>query len=481
MVIALVVASFVGSLYSLTKNQASAFYLPQYRMWELGTGALLAIASVLGRPSRAPPGSLARRCRFLCGPRTCAWLRVIAWRTRSFPGFFAWAPVAGALLLIAAGPRALVNRRALAHPVLVFVGVISYPLYLWHWPLLSFAHILGLGSDTAVVATALLAAAALAVATFLYIEKPIRRLGAPTSAPALVVLTLMIAGAGMLAHHGRLLPQFNAPEYREIETALADWGYPDGLQKAQGEPGARYFRAGQPQGATLFFGDSNVEQYWPRVQRLREQSPQPVLFVTIGGCAPIPGVETSADALCAGFGERAARLAADPSVGALVIFGAWSSYFGSSAHKFRGAPLEPGSAAWDGAFEALGQTLRAFTSRGKPAWLVLGIPKHEKLAIVTSVRRSLSGAVALQPLEVARSAVDTGWSPIRQRLVATAHAAGAHVIDPMDSLCGSRTRPGRTPDGRTIYKDAGHLRASYVREHAVFIDQTLGMTTGSIR
>lgn len=224
--------------------------------------------------------------------------------------------------------------------------------------------------------------------------------------------------------------------------------------------------------------DSNVEQYWPRVQRLREQSPQPVL---IGGCAPIPGVETSAHSRCAGFGARAARLAADPSVGALVISGAWFSYFGSSAHKFLGAPLEPGSAAWDGAFEALGQTLRAFTSRGKPAWLVLGTPKHEKLATVTSVRRSLSGEVVLQPLEVARSTVDAGWSPIRQRLVATARAAGAHVIDPMDSLCDSRTCPGRTADGRAIYKDAGHLPASYVREHAAFIDQTLGMTTGSIR
>ena len=60
-VTALVVASFVGSLYALSKNQASAFYLPQYRMWELGTGALLAIATLYwGGQVARHPGSLAR-------------------------------------------------------------------------------------------------------------------------------------------------------------------------------------------------------------------------------------------------------------------------------------------------------------------------------------------------------------------------------------------------------------------------------------
>ena len=52
-------------------------------------------------------------------------------------------PVVGTLALIAAGPANPINRLVLSNPVAVFVGKISYPLYLWHWPLLSFFFIIG--------------------------------------------------------------------------------------------------------------------------------------------------------------------------------------------------------------------------------------------------------------------------------------------------------------------------------------------------
>ena len=63
-------------------------------------------------------------------------------QTRVFPGLWVLLPVAGTALLIAVGPRAWINRSILSLPPIVWVGLISYPLYLWHWPLLSFAHIL---------------------------------------------------------------------------------------------------------------------------------------------------------------------------------------------------------------------------------------------------------------------------------------------------------------------------------------------------
>jgi hypothetical protein len=70
---------------------------------------------------------------------------------------------------------------------------------------------------------------------------------------------------------------------------------------------------------------------------------------------------------------------------------------------------------------------------------------------------------------------------MRGALRAVAENNGARVIDPLDTLCDRRLCPGTTTDGRAIYKDISHLRASYVRDHATFIDQTLGATTGSIR
>ena len=61
--------------------------------------------------------------------------------TRVFPGLWVLLPVGGTFLLLVAGQRAWVNRAILSQPIVVFIGLISYPLYLWHWPLLSFAHI----------------------------------------------------------------------------------------------------------------------------------------------------------------------------------------------------------------------------------------------------------------------------------------------------------------------------------------------------
>lgn len=63
-----------------------------------------------------------------------------------FPGWLALLPVAGAAAVILAGPEATVNRLVFSNRAVVFVGLISYPLYLWHWPLISYANIIRLGN-----------------------------------------------------------------------------------------------------------------------------------------------------------------------------------------------------------------------------------------------------------------------------------------------------------------------------------------------
>ena len=58
-----------------------------------------------------------------------------------FPGWWALLPCCGTFLVVSAGPNAWLNRRVLSNRLLVGIGLISYPLYLWHWSLLSFARI----------------------------------------------------------------------------------------------------------------------------------------------------------------------------------------------------------------------------------------------------------------------------------------------------------------------------------------------------
>ena len=87
--------------------------------------------------------------------------------TRVFPGLWVMLPVGGTALLIVAGRRAWVNRAILSQPLVVWIGLISYPLYLWHWPLLSFARIVEGGVPSASLRLALLGASVgLAWATY---------------------------------------------------------------------------------------------------------------------------------------------------------------------------------------------------------------------------------------------------------------------------------------------------------------------------
>ncbi|MBJ7257869.1 MAG: acyltransferase, partial [Akkermansiaceae bacterium] len=93
-----------------------------------------------------------------------------------FPGWFALLPVVGATLLIFAGPDAMINRSLLSSRVMVWIGLISYPLYLWHWPVFSLGRIYSGHALTELQTTgAILLSFLLAWGTFKYIESPIRR------------------------------------------------------------------------------------------------------------------------------------------------------------------------------------------------------------------------------------------------------------------------------------------------------------------
>jgi len=134
-------------------------------------------------------------------------------------------PIAGAVLLIAAGPTAPVNRRLLSHPVAVWIGLISYPLYLWHWPLLSYAQIVA-GSEPGKLARSVAVAAAIVLAWLTYrcVEQSLRGARSRLAVTGLAVGMAAIGlGAMSIYAHGAStrLGQSELPssQSREVFTA----------------------------------------------------------------------------------------------------------------------------------------------------------------------------------------------------------------------------------------------------------------------
>lgn len=211
----LAVLSFLVNIGGIAHYQTASFYSPASRAWELLLGAWLACRPAEGHDA---PRRLSPNLRAWAGVVLLALGFALITRDRHFPGALALMPTVGALLLISAGPRAWFNRVVLAHPLMVWIGLISYPLYLWHWPLLSFAqivesHVPAPGIRAGAVAAAVL----LAWLTWLVIERPLRSGRQRWKVALLCAAMAAIAGAG-----GYIYLSDGLPSRQPVQDNLAN-------------------------------------------------------------------------------------------------------------------------------------------------------------------------------------------------------------------------------------------------------------------
>ena len=167
-------ASFYLNATGVRKDVIAAFYSPQTRFWELLFGSLMAWISVCWKGNRLGSDGLSNVLSVACLALLIFGFYRID-KSLAFPGLWAAIPVAAAVLIIAAGPKAWLNRVVLSNRIVVWFGLISFPLYLWHWPLLSFARVIEGEPPTRGVRLALVAVSVmLAWVTYWLIERPVR-------------------------------------------------------------------------------------------------------------------------------------------------------------------------------------------------------------------------------------------------------------------------------------------------------------------
>ncbi|MGJ5220280.1 acyltransferase family protein [Bradyrhizobium oligotrophicum] len=175
---ALAAASFIACLIVQPRAPDYAFYLPVTRAWELLVGSGLALwVGERGADDRALPLADRRLVREFIAWAAMLAIVVAFWRygrTTPHPGVHTLLPVLGAAGLIATSGT-LVHRYILSSMPAVFVGLISYPLYLWHYPLMAYARIQFVdGVAPAVMWSIVIASSVLAWLTYRYIEQPMR-------------------------------------------------------------------------------------------------------------------------------------------------------------------------------------------------------------------------------------------------------------------------------------------------------------------
>ncbi len=293
----LVIASFALSVNLAHSAPVANFYSPASRFWELGAGCLLAL---LMEP-RKHPREMADECRFLdvgCNLVPLAGLALILASvvefdaTTSFPGWPALLPVAGTLLILSTPENVSLQRYLLGSRPLVWTGLISYALYLWHWPLLSFLNILEAGSPPLAIRwIALGLSFLLAWLTYRYIEIPIRKRQGLRFNIRLAASAAAAGVAGMIIYAtGGVAQRFDA----DVQ-ALRHGPRRDELCHTRFEATApiNYCRTTSAQPPSiLFVGDSRAHAIYEVAAPLLAPA-HSVMLLGRGGCPPLLNVRVS--------------------------------------------------------------------------------------------------------------------------------------------------------------------------------------------
>jgi len=197
----LVVGFTVLHFYIFHPDRVAAFYAPYARFFELIFGASVAYnhLKLKTKVTHSSNKRFKSIQSFIGLGLILIGIHIIT-KESHFPGWYALlSPVLGAVLIIDSPQDSFINKHLFSNKVMVWIGLVSYPLYLWHWPLLSFGYIIESQMPTLGIRIALIILAMiLATLTYYFIEKPIRFGNAKTWKRKVIFLLLLMIALGAI-------------------------------------------------------------------------------------------------------------------------------------------------------------------------------------------------------------------------------------------------------------------------------------------
>jgi len=329
--------SFALNIFSVHSDSVGTFYSPQTRFWELLVGSLLAYVTLHKHqyfPAwRETSGPTVRNIQSLTGVMLLVAAFAMTTKNNQFPGWWALLPTVGAALIISAGPFAWFNRTILSRRLLVWFGLISFPLYLWHWPLLTFARIMNseTPSETVRIA-AIFASIILAGLTFRFVEKPIRKKLIPRHSVFFLSGVLAVLGIlGFATFKLDGIPTRFPPEIREIANFnydfTSDARAPD-CWVSSTSPFDSFAQKCLPTAGVetdkgiFIWGDSHAARLYPGIASLIG-SETPIYQATRSSCPPILDF---AGPVCIESNAFILSIINKSKPHTVILFGAWGRY-----------------------------------------------------------------------------------------------------------------------------------------------------------
>lgn len=466
---AIFVVSLGISIWGVRHAPTATFYLLPARAWELMLGALLALGAIPQIQNR-----IAREAASIVGLLLIAFAVFAYSDAIPFPGIAALVPCIGAALVIWSGQDANVNR-ALSWQPIVFIGLISYSLYLWHWPLYVFARDILFRDLTLAETWGLMALSfALATASLYLVERPFRRKDNRVARPilfggALGAMAVTATCAGAIAQTGGL-PQRLPPNVAMILAEETDheprMARCFGLT-AQDVRDGKLCRFGDPNAKPDFmlWGDSHADAMLPAVRAVALREHRAGWFAGTDACVPLLGVKRPDAPKCFAFNNEIIKLATSPGIKDVILDARWAKNAEGTAYGDEGngriAVYDDHGLAKTTAenealfFRALSRTVRALTIAHKHVILIDSVPEIGWAVPAVLAHEALTH-VRLTP------GIPYAQNLARQHTVLADFAQmkacypGVAVVNPQDILC-DKQLCHVTLAGRPLYRDEHHL------------------------
>jgi len=481
---AVTLASLVLSMVLVRHDSNMTFYLPFSRFWELLIGSLIAVG--VPPPIQNKP---ARQALALTGLGLILFSVATYTHETRFPGESALLPCLGAAFILYADIRGptWVGRLLSLRPM-IWIGLISYSLYLWHWPVLVFArYVLMRPLETLDKVLIFLVVMALAYLSWRFVERPFRRarnIGPkPLFIGAGVVAAVILAVGGAGYVFNGLPDRFPsavrryalASEDINPRRATCDRRSPSDIAAGKvctlGTPG---------EGPATFavLGDSFGDSLIPGVDTAARQAGRKGVILTQSGCYALIGVDQGNPDCQKQLEASLAFIRKSPDIKTVLLIGRWTtavngSRFGALREK---AMFIRDS---DSAQSSYAENQRVFErsmartiGRLKPLNVVVVAYVPEQ---AVDVPRAAALARYFNPnpeIGVARDVYDARQAPVESILEPQSKALGFKIVDAGKVLCDARECVGAR-DGKVLYFDDNHLSATGAQRLSGVIAQAL--------
>jgi peptidoglycan/LPS O-acetylase OafA/YrhL len=401
-------ASFALNVALIGSDPVATFYLPFTRAWELLAGGVLACGWNQLRHTSA-----ASNLRAAAGLVLIAIAAGVLDSKSAFPGWWGLLPVAGAALLLSA-PAAWGCRHLLSSPAMVRIGLISYPLYLWHWPLLVFFGIIKFAPLTLLERALIVALSfALAALTYRLVEVPFR-FGRPNRRG----IAGLCAGMGLVALAGGVIVagrgfDFRLPaqirEMTDVRTDSSKWRLHEcllDLSREMSFADSCVDRDRRP--LILLWGDSTAGALLPGLRKAQENHDFGIAQFTSSSCIPALNTDIAGVPNCRAINDKVLALALKIKPDIVLLHGTWG-----------------------GSLDGLAETVKALKQQTGARIIVLGSVPWWKRGLPNEVLRYFMLHHRLIPERSDRAEADSSGARLREKLV----PLGAEFISVWDTLC----------------------------------------------